>query len=290
MNIKAFKLSNLERYEHVGPKVASAQGGKDLRMAKRYYAWLMISRHSKSHQIQVKEQAYVQKSIIITTIHKIKNKAADIDRPPLQEMSIQEIKDLKQHYLDEMLSLSNDLGIKDYRNEKIDIYFRRECEDMIDELKSKFNGMSIEINKKKELQYLEQVATLSTYSLQRFKYFCCYDDDDDEEYSIQVSEFYKNSPIAITSVLPTIEPEDSLSIGDEHLSTIPEKESDKVIKSSVENLIPIPSESKDLTDYESKCDMSICDDSSSKNEGSNDIVSIPSGKEIDHLDAIPDSV
>ncbi|GJS21920.1 hypothetical protein Tco_0450552 [Tanacetum coccineum] len=89
-----------------------------------------------------------------------------------------------------------------------------------------------------------------------------YDDDDDEEYSIQVSEFYKNSPITITPVLPTVEAEDSLSMWDEHLSTIPEKESDKVIKSSVENLVPIP----------------------------NDIVSIPLGKEIDHLDAIPDSV
>ncbi|GKA91812.1 hypothetical protein Tco_0813737 [Tanacetum coccineum] len=40
-----------------------------------------------------------------------------------------------RHYLDEMLSLSNDLQIKDYRNEKIDIRFRRECENMIDELK-----------------------------------------------------------------------------------------------------------------------------------------------------------
>ncbi|GJX63642.1 hypothetical protein Tco_0296542 [Tanacetum coccineum] len=131
--------------------------------------------------------------------------------------------------------------IKDYHNEKIDIRFRRECESMIDELKGKFNGMSIEINKKKELQHLEQ-------------------------------------------------PEDSLSMRDERLSTIPEKESDKVIKSSVENLVPIPSKSKDLTDYESECDMPVCDDSSSKNDGLDDIVSIPSGKEIDHLDAIPDSV
>ncbi|GJW94945.1 hypothetical protein Tco_0174617 [Tanacetum coccineum] len=62
------------------------------------------------------------------------------------------------------------------------------------------------------------------------------------------------------------------------------------IKSSVENLVPIPSESKDLTDYESECDMPVCDDSSSKNEGLDDIVSIPPGKEIDHLDTIPDSV
>ncbi|GJZ43228.1 hypothetical protein Tco_0590483 [Tanacetum coccineum] len=87
----------------------------------------------------------------------------------------------------------------------------------------------------------------------------------------QEAKFYKNSPIAITPVLPTIEPEDSLSMGDEHLSTILEKELDKVIKSSVENLVPIPSESKDLIDYESECDMPVCDDSSSKNDGLDDI-------------------
>ncbi|GJV71893.1 hypothetical protein Tco_1491888 [Tanacetum coccineum] len=220
--------------------------------------------------------------------------AASIDQSPLQEMSIQDMEDLKQHYLDEMLSLSNDLQIKDYRNEKIDIHFRRECESMIDELKGKFNGMSIEINKKKELQHLEQVANLSTYPSQRFKSFCYYDDDDYdyEKSTIPLNAIDSQIPPsnAITPVLPTIEPEDSLSMGDEHLSTIPEKESDKVIKSSVENLVPIPSESKDLTDYESECDMPVCDDSSSKNDGLDDIVSIPPGKEIDHLDAIPDSV
>ncbi|GKD68715.1 hypothetical protein Tco_1322805, partial [Tanacetum coccineum] len=81
--------------------------------------------------------------------------AANIDQSPPQEMSIQDMEDLKQHYLDEMLSLSNQIQIKDYRNEKIDIGYKRECEIMIDELKGKFNGMSIEINKKKELQQLE---------------------------------------------------------------------------------------------------------------------------------------
>ncbi|GKF24273.1 hypothetical protein Tco_0076595, partial [Tanacetum coccineum] len=54
--------------------------------------------------------------------------------------------------------------IKDYRNERIDIRYRRECEIKIDELKEKFNGMSIEINKKKELRQLEQAANLSTYT------------------------------------------------------------------------------------------------------------------------------
>ncbi|GJS10567.1 hypothetical protein Tco_0367363 [Tanacetum coccineum] len=165
---------------------------------------------------------------------------------------------------------------------------------MIDELKGKFNGMSIEINKKKELQHLEQVANLSTYPSQRFKSFCYYDDDDYdyEKSTIPLNAIDSQIPSsnAITPILPTIEPEDSLSMGDAHLSTILEKESDKVIKFSVENLVPIPSESKDLTDYESECDMPVCDDSSSKNDGLDAIVSIPPGKEIDHLDAIPDSV
>ncbi|GJY63011.1 reverse transcriptase domain-containing protein [Tanacetum coccineum] len=190
--------------------------------------------------------------------------AASIDQSPLQEMNIQDMEDLKQHYLDEMLSLSNDLQIKDYRNEKIDIRFRRECENMIDELKGKFNGMSIEINKKKELQRLKQVANLSTYPSHRFKSFC-YDDDDDydyEESSIPLRDIISKLPlsVAITPDLPTLEPEDSLIMGNEDLSTIPEKESDEFIKSSVEDLVPIPSESEDTSGSDSECILPSCDD------------------------------
>nr|GEV99975.1 hypothetical protein [Tanacetum cinerariifolium] len=60
--------------------------------------------------------------------------------------------------------------------------------------------------------------------------FSNYDDDDDEDYTI-----------AITPE----EPDNSLSMGDEHLDTILEMESDEVIKSSVEDLVPIPSESEE---------------------------------------------
>nr|GEX54673.1 hypothetical protein [Tanacetum cinerariifolium]GEY07301.1 hypothetical protein [Tanacetum cinerariifolium] len=51
-------------------------------------------------------------------------------------------------------------------------------------------------------------------------------------------------------------------MGDEHLSTIPKIELDKVIKSSVENLVPIPSESDVTSDNESDCDVPVNDDSS----------------------------
>ncbi|GKF56730.1 hypothetical protein Tco_0167070 [Tanacetum coccineum] len=48
-------------------------------------------------------------------------------------------------------------------------------------------------------------------------------------------------------------------MGDEHLSTNPETKSDELIKSSVENLVPIPSESEDFSDIESEYDVPVCD-------------------------------
>nr|GEX35020.1 hypothetical protein [Tanacetum cinerariifolium] len=64
----------------------------------------------------------------------------------------------------------------------------------------------------------------------------CYSDDDED------------CTIPITPILSTKDPDNSLSMGDEHLDTILETESDEVIKSSVENLVPIPSESKGIPD------------------------------------------
>ncbi|GKE56936.1 hypothetical protein Tco_1496121, partial [Tanacetum coccineum] len=110
---------------------------------------------------------------------------------------------------------------------------------------------------------LEQAANLSTYTTEpsrRFNSF--YDDDDYEVSTIPLNDIISQIPpsIAITPVLPTLESEDSLSMGDEHLSTIPEKESDEFIKSSVEDLVPIPSESEDTSKSDSKCDLPSCDD------------------------------
>ncbi|GKA89666.1 hypothetical protein Tco_0811478 [Tanacetum coccineum] len=67
-----------------------------------------------------------------------------------------------------------------------------------------------------------------------------------KESIISLNKTPQISPVnAITLDLPTEEPEDSLIMGNEELSTIPEKESDEFIKSSVEDLIPIPRESED---------------------------------------------
>ncbi|GKC56753.1 hypothetical protein Tco_1084351 [Tanacetum coccineum] len=114
----------------------------------------------------------------------------------------------------------------------------------------------------------------------------CYDDD--EDYTI-----------AIAPVLSTKEPVDSLIIEDEHLDTISATESDEVIKSSVENLVPILSESEGILD--SVCDMPLCnnltpleafkehsetvidfdDDSTSSDDDS------PYDEDIDYVDASP---
>nr|GEV46378.1 hypothetical protein [Tanacetum cinerariifolium] len=65
----------------------------------------------------------------------------------------------------------------------------------------------------------------------------CYNDADDEDCTI-----------AITPILSTKEPDNSLSIGDEHLDIVLATESDEFIKSSVKDLIPIPSESEGIPD------------------------------------------
>ncbi|GJU92415.1 hypothetical protein Tco_1304838 [Tanacetum coccineum] len=52
-------------------------------------------------------------------------------------------------------------------------------------------------------------------------------------------------------------------MGDEHLDTIPETESDEFIKSSVEDLVPIPSESEGIPDK--MCDMPLCENTTPLN-------------------------
>nr|GEY00062.1 hypothetical protein [Tanacetum cinerariifolium] len=70
------------------------------------------------------------------------------------------------------------------------------------------------------------------------------DEDDDVDYTI-----------AISPVLSIEEPDNSLSMGDEHLDTIPATKSNEVIKSSVENLVPILSEFKGIPD--TMCDVHL---------------------------------
>nr|GEU63522.1 hypothetical protein [Tanacetum cinerariifolium] len=113
-------------------------------------------------------------------------------------------------------------------------------------------------------QQQQPVVNLNSYTLEPLqcqKIPIYYDDDDGEESSTLVRDiiiFELPSCIAITPVLSTKEPNDSFIMRDEHLDTIPEKESNEFIKFSVENLVPSPSESEDISDGE--CDLPLFDD------------------------------
>ncbi|GJZ17218.1 hypothetical protein Tco_0553341 [Tanacetum coccineum] len=124
-------------------------------------------------------------------------------------------------------------------------------------------------------------------------------DNDDDEYSFATQEYLMTCSTTITPILLTEEPVDSLIMEDEHLDTILATESDEVIKSSVENLVPIPSESEGIPD--SVCDVPLCnnptllkafkehskivinfnDDSTSSDDDS------PYGEDIDYVYASP---
>nr|GEV96341.1 hypothetical protein [Tanacetum cinerariifolium] len=86
----------------------------------------------------------------------------------------------------------------------------------------------------------KQIEEEEAAKVQYWKIPVRYDDDDDDDYTI-----------AITPK----EPDNSLGIGDEHLDTIPTTESNKFIKSSVENLVPNPSESEG----EHECNVPACE-------------------------------
>nr|GEV93569.1 hypothetical protein [Tanacetum cinerariifolium] len=94
----------------------------------------------------------------------------------------------------------------------------------------------------------ELAEYINTLSWNRPSLYNYDDDDDDEDYTI-----------AITPVLSTEEPVDSLIMKDEHLDTISATESDEVIKSSIEDLVSIPSEFEGIPD--NMCDVPFRDNS-----------------------------
>nr|GFA19369.1 hypothetical protein [Tanacetum cinerariifolium] len=93
------------------------------------------------------------------------------------------------------------------------------------------------IHKKEEEKQIEEEQAVK---VRYWKILACYDDDDDDDYTIAITHK---------------EPDNSLSMRDEHLDTILATESNEFIKSSVKNLVPNLSESKG--EYE--CDVSACE-------------------------------
>ncbi|GJS92866.1 hypothetical protein Tco_0799834 [Tanacetum coccineum] len=93
----------------------------------------------------------------------------------------------------------------------------------MEKLRIAFQAWSDNIRQKKEQEESYFLGRREVAKARYWKIPIC--DDDDEEYII-----------AITLVLPTEKPDNSLSMRDEHLSSILKTESDELIKSSDENL------------------------------------------------------
>nr|GEX60334.1 pre-mRNA splicing Prp18-interacting factor [Tanacetum cinerariifolium] len=127
----------------------------------------------------------------------------------------------------------------DYQN-KITIAQNKIMEQMTSSTSMCEMACQIIQTKQEEKQIKEEQVANARY----WKIPACCDDDDDYDSTIT-----PNKPV------------DSLSMGDEHLDTIHEKESDEFIKSSVENLVPNPYEFED----ECECDVPDCDDSQTIN-------------------------
>ncbi|GJZ26073.1 hypothetical protein Tco_0570326 [Tanacetum coccineum] len=119
-----------------------------------------------------------------------------------------------------------------------------------------------DVNNEKEKQEVKNLAeptvkrqTRITPCLKNFKVIC------------KESMFHSNKTpqvslvFAITSTLPSIEPKDSLIMGDEHLSTF-----------STEEIVPIPRESEDTSRSDSKNVLPSCDDLSSIKDPRDDSV------------------
>ncbi|GKA15619.1 hypothetical protein Tco_0695366 [Tanacetum coccineum] len=92
-----------------------------------------------------------------------------------------------------------------------------------------------------------------------------------EEKQIDTENFYRESideTPPSDSITPDLPIMDSLVMEDERLDIIPEMDSNEEIESSVENLNLTPSESEDLSDYVSECDLPFCDNSPDFNNDS----------------------
>nr|GEX34791.1 hypothetical protein [Tanacetum cinerariifolium] len=117
----------------------------------------------------------------------------------------------------------------------------------------------------------------------------------------EVEGYLEKSPDAVTTVLSNEEPEYSLSMGYEHPNTTPETKSNKIIKSGVEELVPIPRECEVTSEDKRECDVlvyedsftfDVCDDHSDiLSDSNNDDISsdVDAFKDIEYVEAsLPD--
>ncbi|GJU53592.1 hypothetical protein Tco_1227306 [Tanacetum coccineum] len=159
-------------------------------------------------------QNSIDRQGILQALNKMQEELEEIKqdrRKKIEDMSIEEIRHEHQLVDYEIKDITNDLGYKRFQGEKIDEEYERDCEIRIWKLKQDFNEWGSEDD------YIPLGDIIARYSTSK----------------------------AITPDLPIEETDNSLSMGDEHLST------------SVENLVPIPSEFEGISN--DSCDVPTCE-------------------------------
>ncbi|GKE57979.1 hypothetical protein Tco_1497164 [Tanacetum coccineum] len=109
-----------------------------------------------------------------------------------------------------------------------------------------------------QLKQEEQAAKVSSHYWKP-PIFYDDDDDDDEESSIPLRDIIFELSLSV-AIVPNLQIMDSLIMKDEHLNTIPKTESDEENESSVKDLNLTSSESEDLSENDSDCDLPSCND------------------------------
>ncbi|GJW71088.1 hypothetical protein Tco_0128005 [Tanacetum coccineum] len=143
-----------------------------------------------------------------------------------EDMSIEDMRHEQQLVDYKIKEITNDLGYKRFRGEKIDEEYEEDCEIRIRKLKQDFNEWGSKVRKKEQAYNEEQYVAARRRMLS-----IPFVDEDDYIPLGDIIARYSTSK-TITPNLPIKEPDNSLSMGDEHLDTTP----------SIENLVPIPSE------------------------------------------------
>nr|GEW06317.1 reverse transcriptase domain-containing protein [Tanacetum cinerariifolium] len=172
----------------------------------------------------------------------------DFDQSQTQQYTVDHpIFNAQNSYLDSQIQLNSTLAkIKDQMTSITSL-----CE------------LACQVAQKKleEKQIEEERAGKAKY----WKLPVCYDDDDIKERSDSLDDNLISGLPPFSAITPdepilsTEEPDNSLSMGDEHLDTNPTTESNKFIKSGIETLIPIPSESEGIPEH--VCDVLSHDNS-----------------------------
>ncbi|GJZ25867.1 hypothetical protein Tco_0570120 [Tanacetum coccineum] len=189
-------------------------------------------------------QDFVDSHGILQALNKMQEELEEIKRDrrkKIEDMSIEEMRHEQQLVDYKIKDITNDLGYKRFRGEKIDEEYERDCKIRIRKLKQDFNEWGSEVPKKEQAYNEEQYGAARRRMLS-----IPFVDEDDYIPLGDIIARYSTSK-AITPDLPIEEPDNSLSMGDEHLDTT----------LSIENLVPIPSEFEGISDDTS--DVTTCD-------------------------------